>query len=69
MPVVRLCICPCGRVSVQEVTEDALCYKCGTYYQTSIDWFNLDADELKPDLQNALETLGNIQDKQAPPEN
>ena len=63
MAVIRLCICPCGRISVQEPNEDPACYKCGSRYQSEIDWFNLDAKDLKDDLQYAIEIANKFQDK------
>jgi hypothetical protein len=62
MAVIRLCICPCGRVSVQEPDEDPACYKCGGRHQDQIDWFNLDAGELKEDLAHALSLAVTFQD-------
>jgi len=63
MSVIRLCVCPCGRVSVQEPDEDPLCHKCGDRYQSEIDWFNLDAGDLKKDLKTAIEASNAFQDK------
>ena len=63
MAIIRLCICPCGRISVQEPDEDPSCHKCGNRYATEIDWFNLDAGDLKEDLQNAIEMANNFADK------
>jgi len=68
MAVIRLCICPCGRISVQEPDEDPLCYKCGDRHQAEIDWFNLDAGELKEDLKHAIEVSNTFEDEKAPEE-
>ena len=66
MSVIRLCICPCGRVSVQEPDVDPLCYKCGGRYPSEeFEWVNLDAVELKEDLENALEIIKTFKDKQS----
>jgi len=63
MSLIRLCICPCGRVSVQETDKDILCYKCGDRYQPEITSFNLDAKDLKVDLTHALELANTFHDK------
>ena len=62
-PNVRICICHCGRVGVQEVDEDPLCYKCGASPE---DWFNLDAGELKEDLINAVTFFNAAEDNREP---
>jgi hypothetical protein len=63
MAVIRLCICPCGRISVQEPDADPSCYKCGDRYQSEIDWFNLDAGELKEDFAIAIDVAGKFHDE------
>jgi len=64
MSVIRLCICPCGRVSVQEPDVDPLCHKCGDRYQDEIDWFNLDGADLIDDLKTAIAVSNKFQDTQ-----
>lgn len=60
MSTVRLCVCPCGHLSVQEIEEEPVCHSCGTYYAGSIDWFNLDLATLVEDLELAKTTLKNF---------
>jgi hypothetical protein len=63
MSTIRLCVCPCGRVSIQEPAEDPSCHKCGDRYANDIDWFNFDAGELKEDFEYALNTINDYFDK------
>ena len=52
----RLCICPhCNTVSVQEVDAPPTCGKCGSL--DDIDWFNLDAKQLRENLQDSIAIL------------
>jgi hypothetical protein len=53
---------------VQEPDEDPSCYKCGSRYQEEIDWFNLDAGDLKEDLKHAVEVTSAFHDKKLPEE-
>lgn len=63
MPVVQLCICPCGRVTTQNPRSNPKCPICGLQSkkdecaEEEIDWFSLDAEELRTDVREILKTL------------
>lgn len=57
MATVRLCICPCGHLGVQEITEDPLCHSCGEENKENIDWFNMEAETLVEDLEFARDVI------------
>lgn len=54
MAVIRICMCSCGRFGIQETDADPVCHACGT---EDVDWINMDAEDLKIDLEGALELL------------
>lgn len=54
MAVVRICMCSCGHLGIQETEASPLCRVCGT---DDVDWLNMDADDLEMDLKHALELL------------
>ncbi len=55
--VVRICMCSCGHFGVQEVEAKPLCHVCGT---DDVDWINVDAKDLKVDLDKATELLPSL---------
>lgn len=60
----RLCICPhCNTVSVQEVDAPPICGKCSS---EDVDWTNLDAKQLRENLQDCIVTLASWEKSDEP---
>lgn len=58
----RLCICQaCNTVSVQEAEESPICGKCSS---EDVDWTNLDAKQLRQDLQDCIAVLASWETKE-----
>lgn len=54
MSIIRVCLCPCGRLGIQEVEAAPCCHACGT---DDVDWLNVDSGDLGGDLEHAQSTL------------
>ena len=57
MATIRVCLCPCGHFGIQEAEAAPSCHACGS---EDVDWINVDSDDLKKDLGEALELLPDI---------
>ena len=56
---VKICLCVCGRVSVQEAGEEPCCPHCGEV-GGNIDWVNVESITFRQDLELMRETLDSL---------
>ena len=59
--IVKLCICHCGHVWIQEVEESPLCDRCEEENTQNIDWFNISLETLERDVKQIVADIQNFQ--------
>jgi len=57
---VKICLCVCGRVSVQEAGEEPCCPHCGEVGD-NIEWVNVESITFRQDLELMRETLDSLE--------